>query len=129
MQRKLNNKARAGSNGAHRWGDLDELLHPAQAFEHPSHVVNDPDLTLNEKRAILASWASDACAIEAAPMLRHTPAGKPVRFDDVMEALRMLDRQAQEQEQGGSRWRRLLRRERLRHRFDPRDGNQGHPFN
>ena len=45
--------------------DLDNLLHPAQAFEHPSNVVNDPDLTLNEKRAILASWASDACAIEA----------------------------------------------------------------
>ena len=50
--------------------DLDALLHPAQAFEHPSDVVNDPDLTLNEKRAILASWASDACAIEAAPALR-----------------------------------------------------------
>ena len=38
--------------------DLDQLLHPAQAFGHPSEVVNDPDLTLNEKRAILASWAS-----------------------------------------------------------------------
>ena len=46
--------------------DPNDLLHPAQAFEHPSHVVNDPDLTLNEKRAILASWASDACAPEAA---------------------------------------------------------------
>ena len=28
--------------------DPNDLLHPAQAFEHPSHVVNDPDLTLNE---------------------------------------------------------------------------------
>jgi len=56
--------------------DLDDLLHPAQAFSHPSEVVNDPDLTLNEKRAILASWASDACAIEAAPALR--PAAKAV---------------------------------------------------
>ena len=54
--------------------DLNQLLHPAQAFEHPSEVVNDPDLTLNEKRAILASWASDACAIEAAPDLRSNPA-------------------------------------------------------
>ena len=35
--------------------ELDELLHPAQAFNHPSEVVGDPDLTLNEKRAILAS--------------------------------------------------------------------------
>ena len=49
---------------------LDELLHPADAFGHPSDVVNDPDLTLKEKRAILSSWASDACAMEAAPDLR-----------------------------------------------------------
>jgi hypothetical protein len=75
--------------------DLDALLHPAQAFEHPSDVVTDPDLTLNEKRAILASWASDACAMEAAPALRCIPGRKePVRFDDVMDALRALDREA-----------------------------------
>ena len=75
--------------------DLDALLHPAQAFEHPSDVVSDPDLTLNEKRAILASWASDACAMEATPALRCVPGRKePVRFDDVMDALRMLDREA-----------------------------------
>ena len=73
--------------------EIDELLHPAQAFTHPSEVVNDPDLTLNEKRAILASWASDACAIEAAPELRTGPEA-PVRFDDIMEALRSLDKQA-----------------------------------
>lgn len=73
--------------------DLDELLHPAQAFEHPTDVVNDPDLTLNEKRAILASWASDACAVDATPALRQPP-GSPrrVEFDDVMDALRALDR-------------------------------------
>src|SRR4249920_1460227 len=59
--------------------DLNDLLHPAQAFSHPSEVVNDPDLTLNEKRAILASWASDACAIEAAPALRSSPSGAFVR--------------------------------------------------
>ena len=37
---------------------LDELLHPANAFEQPSGVVNGPELSINEKRAILASWAS-----------------------------------------------------------------------
>jgi hypothetical protein len=77
--------------------DLDELLHPAQAFLHPSEVVNDPDLTLNEKRAILASWASDACAVEAAPELRPAPSGPPVRFEEIMEALRTLDKQANSQ--------------------------------
>ena len=73
--------------------DLDSLLHPALAFGHPSEVVSDPDLTLNEKRAILASWASDACAIEAAPELRSAPKGPPVRFDDILDALKALDRQ------------------------------------
>jgi hypothetical protein len=77
--------------------DLESLLHPALAFKHPQHVVSDPDLTLNEKRAILASWASDACAIEAAPDLRQVPGStQPVRYDDVMDALRALDRQASE---------------------------------
>jgi len=74
--------------------DLDELLHPARAFGHPSEVVHDPDLTLNEKRAILASWASDASAVEAAPDLRVTAAGRVVQWDDIMDALRTLDREA-----------------------------------
>ena len=43
--------------------DLDDSLRPADAFTHPQDVVCDPDLTVNEKRAILASWASDASAI------------------------------------------------------------------
>ena len=73
--------------------DLDKLLHPAHAFEHPSEVVNDPDLTLNEKRAILASWASDACAVEAASELHAAPYGPRVKFDVIMNALLALDQQ------------------------------------
>ncbi len=87
---------------------LDELFHPANAFSHPSEVVNDSDLTLNEKRAILASWASDACAIEAAPELRARPQGSPVRFDEIMDALRTLDKQA-----NGDKYRRVLHRRRV----------------
>jgi hypothetical protein len=112
--------------------DLDSLLHPAQAFEHPSHVVNDPDLTLNEKRAILASWASDACAIEAAPSLRRVPGGKsPVRFDDVMEALFALEKEARQKRDGSAPYRRTVRKDRTSKRSDPRDGNhgQGHALN
>ena len=75
--------------------DLDELLHPANAFNHPSEVLSDPDLTLNEKRAILASWASDACAVEAAPELRAGRNGA-ARFDDIMDALKKLDGEAAE---------------------------------
>jgi hypothetical protein len=77
--------------------DLDALLHPAQAFEHPQDVVTDPDLTLNEKRAVLASWASDACAVEAAPALRRAPGcRRDVSVDDILEALRSLDKEANE---------------------------------
>jgi hypothetical protein len=73
--------------------DLDDLLHPAQAFEHPRNVVKDPDLTLDEKRAILASWASDACAVEAAPALRRVPGGgRAVAVDEILDALRELDK-------------------------------------
>ncbi len=74
--------------------DLDALLHPAGRFAHPLDVVRDRGLTRDEKRAILASWASDACAVEAAPELRQTPTGSTVRFDDIMDALRMLDKEA-----------------------------------
>ena len=98
--------------------DPNDLLHPAEAFEHPSHVVDDPDLTLNEKRAILASWASDACAPEAAPHLRCAPGGKqPVLFDDVMEALRTLDKQANEKD--SARYRCVLRPSRFENRSRP----------
>jgi len=71
--------------------DLDTLLHPAHAFAHPLDVVRDPDLTLGEKRAILASWASDACAPEEAPGQRVNKSGNVVRWDDIMDALRTLD--------------------------------------
>jgi hypothetical protein len=73
--------------------DFDGLVHPSQVYEHPKDVVSDPDLSLNQKRAILASWASDACAIEAAPTLRKTPSGRVVSFDEIMDAMRALDRE------------------------------------
>src|SRR5947209_8859935 len=112
MYRKFNRTLLGGQYSGNDDGfDLDSLLHPAQAFDHPSLVVNDPDLTLNEKRAILASWASDACAIGAAPALRYAPGGKkPVRVDDVMEALRTLDKQAQQRGDAAARYRRALQR-------------------
>ena len=77
--------------------ELDRLLHPAGAFRTPMDVVADPDMTVQEKRAILASWASDACAIEAAPALRSPPSAPTVHFDDVMDALKKLDGLAAEQ--------------------------------
>ena len=75
--------------------DLDGLLHPAQAFAHPRAMVADADLTVDEKRALLASWASDARAVEAAPALRRAPgAASAVSVDEILEALRSLDKEA-----------------------------------
>ena len=92
--------------------DLDDLLHPAQAFDSPQDVVNDHDLTLNEKRAILASWASDACAVEAAPALRQVPGGRRVvTVDEILEALQALDKQVNAEPTRTTPWaRRQIRR-------------------
>jgi hypothetical protein len=71
---------------------LDRLLFPARFFSHPDDVVDDETLDIQEKRAILASWVSDACAVESMPALRKPPgAAAPVSFDSVMDALRRLD--------------------------------------
>lgn len=71
---------------------LDRLLHPSRFYERPRDVLNDKALSNAEKRAILSSWASDACAVESCPALRHPYfAARPVGFDDVMSALAELD--------------------------------------
>lgn len=114
--------------------DLDALLHPASAFAHPMDVVRDEDLTLNEKRAILASWASDACAMEAAPDLRVNSSRSVVRWDDIMDALRTLDKEMENYAKPLPHYKRVLarkdagllgiRRSRGRNRND-----QGAPLN
>ena len=61
-------------------------------FNDPFEVVHHPQLEPEVKRAILASWASDAHAVENRPALRHPPhIAKPLRYDDEMTALRQLD--------------------------------------
>lgn len=76
---------------------LDRLLSPARHYDHPDQVLRDARLSLVEKRAILSSWASDACAVESMPALRMPPgAPRPVSFDAIMDALRRLDGQSAE---------------------------------
>jgi len=74
--------------------DLDALLDPARAFAHPADVVSDPDLTLTEKRALLAAWARRACAAEAMPALSRPKGAASVCYEDIVDALRALDRRA-----------------------------------
>jgi hypothetical protein len=73
-------------------------------------VVRDADLTLNEKRAILASWASDVCAVEAAPDLRANASGCAVRWDEIMDALRILDVEAEKYGKPLPHYKRVLAR-------------------
>jgi hypothetical protein len=72
--------------------DLNAILHPGTVFDHPRDVLADPSLSLSEKRAILASWASDASAIASCPSLR-APEGlrAPITIDEILEALCALD--------------------------------------
>lgn len=71
---------------------LNRLFDPASFFDRPGDVLSAPGLELQEKRAILSSWASDACAVESMPALRKPPGvGNPVTFDEIMDALRSLD--------------------------------------
>ncbi len=72
--------------------DFHALLHPGTVFEHPRDVVSHPSLSMAEKRAILASWASDASAIASCPALRAPEGLKaPVTIDTILEALCALD--------------------------------------
>lgn len=61
-------------------------------YTFPHEVVEDPSLGIEQKRAILSEWASDACAIESFPTLRQlqgTPF--PVTLSAVMDARLQLD--------------------------------------
>jgi hypothetical protein len=63
----------------------------AAIYTHPSDVTSDPKLTTAEKRAVLASWISDARAVENAPSLRRLDSGALVEVDDIRRALVLLD--------------------------------------
>ncbi len=63
-----------------------------RTYDTPRDVIADTGLSRAKKREILAFWASDACAVESRPGLRTLPgANRPVRFDEIMRALRTLD--------------------------------------
>ena len=51
--------------------DLNAILHPGSVYDHPRDVLADQTISIGEKRAILASWASDAAAVISNPALRE----------------------------------------------------------
>ena len=69
-----------------------------QRFDHPRDVLATA-LDTDEKRAILASWASDFFTVKSRPDLRKPPGIRvPIRCQDILDALRSLD----EREAAGS---------------------------
>ena len=73
------------------------VVAPGDVFRHPREVLAHPRLSHAEKRTILASWASDACALENAPGLRCLTGSRaePVSVDTLLTALAELDRSSE----------------------------------
>ena len=61
-------------------------------FRDPQDILAHLAMDASAKRAVLASWASDACAVENLPNWRRLPeTGALVALDDILDALRALD--------------------------------------
>ena len=58
---------------------------------HPEDVVKDARLSKDEKRALLAAWASDERTVLGDPTLRQLPNGAVVGLASILDALRALD--------------------------------------
>lgn len=58
----------------------------------PIDVVRAPALSVDDRRAILAAWASELYAVDSQPSLRHLPGTPgPILIDEVQAALSELD--------------------------------------
>ena len=70
-------------------------VHFLGALGSPRDLVERPQIEPEVKRAILASWASDAFAVRSIPTLRKPPElPQPVAVRDILDALKSLDSDA-----------------------------------
>lgn len=80
------------TNSSRLASTLGAMLRPAVGFERPDDVLKDPDLSAEDKRAILSSWASDACAVPDRPGWRRLPGSETVvPILEILDARRRLD--------------------------------------
>ncbi|WP_371258921.1 hypothetical protein [Ensifer sp. ZNC0028] len=69
------------------------LMAPTFEIHRPMDVVQSAAISVDDKRAILASWASDYHAVRSRPSLRWIPGTpSPVAIDEIKAALVELDR-------------------------------------
>jgi hypothetical protein len=82
--------------------NVEPFSHPASHYNSPHDVLNDAQLSTDEKRVILSSWASDMYVVESRPALREIP-GIPhrLRLDDILAALKQLDDEDDPPPRGG----------------------------
>lgn len=74
---------------------LSRLNRLAVGFQHPDDVVKDPHLSVHDKKEILTSWASDACAVEDHPRLRWLLGSpEPVALFEIQDAIARLERRS-----------------------------------
>lgn len=67
-------------------------IHYFRSFHDPEELVSHPQLEPEVKRAILASWASDAFTVRSQPTLRKPrELSQPVPVQNVLDALKKLD--------------------------------------
>jgi hypothetical protein len=87
--------------------------------------LKDGGLSPDQRRALLASWASDVRAVEGAPGLRRLDNGEIVEIDEILSALTALDPQPRSSHAAprGTRWRPRHRRRKLVRRAQPYDDN------
>lgn len=75
----------------------DDLDHPPHdqaliaGLQHPLDVLETAGLSKDEKRALLATWASDERAVLGAPTLRQLDNGAVVTLASIIAALKQLD--------------------------------------
>ncbi|MBB2687804.1 UNVERIFIED_ORG: hypothetical protein GGD48_004923 [Rhizobium etli] len=68
------------------------VLHGMQ-LQRPIDVVKAAALSADDKRTLLAAWASDFYAVGSKPAFRHIPGTPaPVPIDEIHSALAELDR-------------------------------------
>ncbi|RWE39456.1 MAG: hypothetical protein EOS78_11165 [Mesorhizobium sp.] len=60
------------------------------ALRTPEDVLNE-EMTVGEKRALLAFWASDANAVPDNPTLRQLDSGAVAQVSEILRALHALD--------------------------------------
>jgi hypothetical protein len=71
--------------------DAMNSLDPMGKMGSPEDILAEATMSIEEKRALLASWASDAHAVPDMPMYRQLDDGSLVTVDEILRALKALD--------------------------------------